>query len=43
MLILQYRGTFLNQVLAWFLKIDPVKTVGMRSCVCVPAPKAIKN
>ena len=26
---------FLNQVHAWFLKIDPVRIVGMRACMCV--------
>ena len=26
---------FLNQVCTWFLKIDPVRIVGMRVCVCV--------
>ena len=49
---------FLNQACAgcrptraWFLKIDPVRIVGMRVrvcvcvcvCVCVSAPKAINN
>ena len=36
---------FLNQVHAWFLKIDPVRIVGMRVCVCVcvSAPEAINN
>ena len=28
---------FLNQARAWFLKIDPVRTVGMCVCVCVRA------
>ena len=30
---------------AWFLKIDPVRIVGMRACVCVcvSAPEAINN
>ena len=28
---------------AWFLKIDPVRIVGMCVCVCVSAPKAINN
>ena len=30
---------------AWFLKIDPVRIVGMRACVyvCVSVPKAINN
>ena len=28
---------FLNQARAWFLKIDPVRIVGMRACVCVCA------
>ena len=41
------KGTFLNQVRAWFLKIDPVRIVGMRVrvCVCVyvSAPEAINN
>ena len=32
---------FLNQARAWFLKIDPVRIVGMR--VCVSAPEAINN
>ena len=37
--------TFLNQARAWFLKIDPVRIVGMRACVCVcvSAPEAINN
>ena len=45
---------FLNQVRAsrrparaWFLKIDPVRIVGMRVCVCVcvcvSAPEATNN
>ena len=45
---------FLNQVRAglqpartWFLKIDPVRIVGMRvhvyACVCVSVPEAINN
>ena len=38
---------FLNQARAWFLKIDPVRIVGMhacvRVCVCVSAPEAINN
>ena len=41
---------FLNQacaglqpVLIWFLKIDPVRIIGMRVCVCVSAPEAINN
>ena len=34
---------FLNQAHARFLKIDPVRIVGMRVCVCVSAPKAINN
>ena len=32
---------------AWFLKIDPMRIVGMRvcvcACVCVSAPEAINN
>ena len=28
---------------AWFLKIDPVRIVGMRVHVCVSAPEAINN
>ena len=28
---------------AWFLKIDPVRIVCMRACVCVSAPEAINN
>ena len=28
---------------AWFLKIDPVRIVGMRVCVCVSAPEATNN
>ena len=28
---------------AWFLKIDPVRIVGMRACVRVSAPEAINN
>ena len=29
----------------WFLKIDPVRIVGMRACVCVcvSVPEAINN
>ena len=27
----------------WFLKIDPVRFVGMRVCVCVFAPEAIND
>ena len=41
---------FLNQARArhrparaWFLKIDPVRIVSMRVCVCVSAPEAINN
>ena len=43
---------FLNQARAgrrpartWFLKIDPVRIVGMhvRVCVCVSVPEAINN
>ena len=40
---------FLNQVSAWFLKIDSVQIVGMHVCVCVcvcvcvSAPEAINN
>ena len=35
----------LNQARAWFLKIDPVRIVGMRVCVCVcvSAPEATNN
>ena len=38
--------TWLNQAHAWFLKIDPVRIVGMRvhvcACVCVcPRPKLL--
>ena len=35
----------LNQARAWFLKIDPVRIVGMRICVCVcvSAPEAINK
>ena len=35
----------LNQVRAWFLKIDPVRIVGMCACVhvCVSTPEAINN
>ena len=40
-------STFLNQARAWFLKIDPVRIVGMRvhvcACVCVSTPEAIIN
>ena len=42
-------AVFLNQARAWFLKIDPVRIVGMRACmcvcvcVCVSAPEAINN
>ena len=41
----QYQGKagFLNQARAWFLKIDPVRIVGMRVRVCVSAPEAINN
>ena len=37
--------TFLNQVHARFLKIDPVQIVGIRACVCVclSVPEAINN
>ena len=44
-----YQKSFLNQARAgrsaWFLKIDPVRIVGMRACVCVcvSAPEAINN
>ena len=31
---------FLNQVRAWFLKIDPLQIVGMRVCVC-PRPRLL--
>ena len=34
---------FLNQVRAWFLKIDPVRIVSMCACVCVSVPEAINN
>ena len=40
---------FLNQARAWFLKIDPVRIVGMRVCgcmcvrVCESAPEAINT
>ena len=36
---------FLNQARAWFLKIDPVRIVSMRACVCVcvSTPEAINN
>ena len=37
-----FTGKFLNQACAglwlaraWFLKIDPMRIVGMRACVCV--------
>ena len=33
--ILMHVFEFLNQMLAWFLKIDPVQMVGMRGCMCV--------
>ena len=33
----------LNQARAWFLKIDPVRIVGMCVCVCVSAPEATNN
>ena len=40
-------NAFLNQARAWFLKINPVRIVGMRVCVCVCvcvyAPEAINN
>ena len=26
---------FFNQACAWFLKVDPVRIVGMHVCVCV--------
>ena len=33
---------FLNQATAWFLKIDPMRIVGMRVCVCVcPRPRLL--
>ena len=28
---------------SWFLKIDPVRIVGMRVCVCVSTPEATNN
>ena len=28
---------------AWFLKIDPMRIVGIRVCVCVSVPEAINN
>ena len=31
----------LNQVHAWFLKIDPVRIVTMCVCMCVSAPKLL--
>ena len=34
---------FLNQAHAPYLKIDPVRIIGMRICVCVSEPKAINN
>ena len=34
---------FLNQAHAWFLKIDSVRIVGMRVCVCVSVSEAINN
>ena len=41
---------FLNQAraghrpaCAWFFKIDPVRIVGMRVCVCVSVPEATNN
>ena len=51
-MISQYLAIFLHQAraghrpaCAWFLKIDPVRIVGMRVCVCVcvSAPKATNN
>ena len=39
----EFNFTFLNQAHTWFIKIDPVRFVGMRACVCVSAPKAINN
>ena len=48
-MFLDLLGLLLNQVHAWFLKIDPVRIVSMcvfacvRVCVCVSAPEAINN
>ena len=41
----RFSKLFLNQARAWFLKIDPVRIVGMLACVCVcvSAPEAINN
>ena len=36
----------LNQARAWFLKIDPVRIIGMRVCVCMfvcPRPRLLIN
>ena len=48
---ISFMGSILNQARdgrsAWFIKIDPVRIVGMRvrvcACVCVSAPEAINN
>ena len=38
------KKSFLNQALAWFLKIDPVRIVGTRVCVCLcPRPRLLIN
>ena len=37
-----FNKLFLNQAHAWFLKIYPVRIVGMRVCVCVcPRPRLL--
>ena len=48
--IYMYAFVFLNQACAglwpthaWFLKIDPVRIIGIHACVCVSAPEAINN
>ena len=33
----------LNLARAWFLKIDPVRIIGMHVHVCVSVPEAINN
>ena len=43
LLILNQVHTSHMPAYAWFLKIDPVRIIGMRVCVCVSTPKAINN
>ena len=40
---IKFSEYLLNQAHAWFLKIDPVRIVGMHVCVCVSAPEATNN